>query len=171
MKTSVMALLLSLTVSGALLASAAQEAASSDEAAELVVWTHATITPERRVAWEADVKGAFQEAHPHVTINLEFIPETYDTAKTAIAGGGGPDITVMYGGHAMELAKAGLLYEMNDYVEQYGWDERFASWALPLWSWTATSIRCRTRSRPWCSTTAPRYSNGTAGRRPTRWTT
>ena len=133
MKTSAMALLFSLTVSGALLASAAQEAASSDEAAELVVWTHATITPERRVAWEADVKGAFQEAHPHVTINLEFIPETYDTAKTAIAGGGGPDITVMYGGHAMELARAGLLYEMNDYAEQYGWDERFASWALPLW--------------------------------------
>lgn len=64
MKTSVMALLLSLTVSGALLASAAQEAASSDEAAELVVWTHATITPERRVAWEADVKGAFKRRIP-----------------------------------------------------------------------------------------------------------
>jgi raffinose/stachyose/melibiose transport system substrate-binding protein len=53
--------------------------------------------------------------------------------RTAVVAGSGPDVVTTDGAaFTFELANAGLLLPLNDYIEQYAWDELIASWALGL---------------------------------------
>ena len=53
--------------------------------------------------------------------------------RTAVVAGSGPDIVATDGpAFTFELANAGLMEPLNTYVEQYGWDELIAPWALGL---------------------------------------
>ena len=53
--------------------------------------------------------------------------------RTAVVGGSGPDIVTTDGAaFTFELANAGLMYPLNEFIEQYGWDELIAEWALGL---------------------------------------
>ena len=56
-----------------------------------------------------------------------------DTQRAALSTGGGPDIVITAGpAEAREYSKAGLNIPLDPYVEKYGWDERFAPWAMNL---------------------------------------
>jgi raffinose/stachyose/melibiose transport system substrate-binding protein len=57
----------------------------------------------------------------------------WQATRTALAGGGGPDIVTTPGpSWAVELARAGQLLPLDDFAAQFGWDERFVPWALDL---------------------------------------
>jgi raffinose/stachyose/melibiose transport system substrate-binding protein len=57
----------------------------------------------------------------------------WDAIRTAVAGGGGPDIVYTPGpSFVYEMAKAGQLLPLDDAAVKYGWDKQFLPWALSL---------------------------------------
>jgi len=53
--------------------------------------------------------------------------------RTAVVAGSGPDVVTTDGAaFTFELANAGLLKSLNQYIDQYSWDELIAPWALGL---------------------------------------
>ena len=69
------------------------------------------------------------------TIKVEFVSqaEQWSVTRTAVAGGGGPDVVITPGpSFAFELAQAGLLLPLTDFVERLGWNDFFVPWALSL---------------------------------------
>ncbi|GIV80645.1 MAG: ABC transporter substrate-binding protein [Litorilinea sp.] len=60
-------------------------------------------------------------------------PEAWNATRTALAGGGGPDVVVTPGpSFVFELAKAGQLLPLDDFVDLLGWSDIFVPWALNL---------------------------------------
>jgi raffinose/stachyose/melibiose transport system substrate-binding protein len=60
-------------------------------------------------------------------------PNHWDSLRTAVAGGGGPDIINTPGpSFVFELAKAGQVLPLDDFVDSEGWGENFVPWALSL---------------------------------------
>lgn len=77
------------------------------------------------------------DTFPRDDIEIEVVlqPGTglVDAQRTALQGGAGPDITYSHGPSFMlELANAGLLLSLDHYADEYGWEDRFAPWALDL---------------------------------------
>lgn len=77
------------------------------------------------------------DTFPRDDISVEVVlqPGTglIDAQRTALQGGAGPDITYSHGPSFMlELANAGLLLSLDHYADEYGWEDRFAPWALDL---------------------------------------
>lgn len=77
------------------------------------------------------------ETFPRDDIEVEVVLQPgsglVDAQRTALQGGAGPDITFSHGPSFMlELANAGLLLSLDHYADEYGWNERFAPWALDL---------------------------------------
>ena len=68
---------------------------------------------------------------PQVEATLQ--ANNWDSTRTAIAGGAGPDVIGTPGpSFAVQLAKAGQLVPLDEIANQYGWGERFVPWALDL---------------------------------------
>ena len=56
-----------------------------------------------------------------------------NAVRPALAGGGGPDIVQTHGpAFVAELAAAGQVIPMDDFVDDFGWDELFVPWALDM---------------------------------------
>ena len=57
----------------------------------------------------------------------------WDATRTALAGGGGPDIVVTPGpSFAFQLAQAGQVAPLDSYASAQGWASSFVPWALDL---------------------------------------
>ena len=76
----------------------------------------------------------FEAEHPHVTISAEF--QDFDNmktiVKTALASGTGPDL-VIYGpgaGFMGPLVEAELLLPLDQYKEEYGWEDHIYQWTF-----------------------------------------
>jgi len=66
-----------------------------------------------------------------VTLDIELKTDWDSLTKTAVAGGGGPDVIMTPGiTYTLEYAKAGVLEPLDAYATEYGWDSTIASWAL-----------------------------------------
>lgn len=60
-------------------------------------------------------------------------PNGWTATQTALSGGAGPDIVVTPGPtYVMELAKAGLLLNLDEAATTHGWDQTVLPWALDL---------------------------------------
>ncbi|MEZ4560536.1 MAG: hypothetical protein R2854_29570 [Caldilineaceae bacterium] len=106
-----------------------------------------------------------------VFVNAVPQPQTWDSARTAIAGGGGPDIIGTPGpSFVYELAQAGRLAPLDGFVDQYAWTEHFVPWALQPGQRRRRALASLTSWKRWCSTTTRRCSNRTAGHRRPPWT-
>jgi raffinose/stachyose/melibiose transport system substrate-binding protein len=71
------------------------------------------------------------------TARVEIIeqPEAWDVTRTAVTGGGGPDVVISPGpSFVYEMAAANLILPLTDYADQLGWTETFVPWALSLGS-------------------------------------
>jgi raffinose/stachyose/melibiose transport system substrate-binding protein len=67
------------------------------------------------------------------TVKARLLPNSWNATRTALAGGGGPDVVVTPGpGLAFELAKAGKLLPLDGYAARERWSETFVPWALGL---------------------------------------
>ncbi len=74
-----------------------------------------------------------------VTLNIELKTDWDSLTKTAVAGGGGPDIIMTPGiTYTLEYAKAGVLEPLDKYSEEYGWDSTIAPWALSAGEYEGT---------------------------------
>ncbi len=65
---------------------------------------------------------------------IKFIPKIYADRTTfpiEVAGGAGPDIMDLDGPtDVVEFIKAGQVYDLTPYIEEYGWADKFMDWAL-----------------------------------------
>jgi len=100
------------------------------EPVTLKLWTGFGESPANE-GFEKIIKG-FTEKFPNVTITREVMDaqSMQAVAKTALASGTGPDIIQYDTGPASAgvLANAGLLLPLDDYYNQYKWDDRIFTW-------------------------------------------
>lgn len=76
---------------------------------------------------------SFNEKSDSIFVNAVANPDAWNATRTALAGGAGPDVVTTPGpSFVFELAAAGQLLPLDDFVDQFGWDEHFAPWALSL---------------------------------------
>jgi raffinose/stachyose/melibiose transport system substrate-binding protein len=71
------------------------------------------------------------------TVILESVPQmdAWNTTRTALAGGAGPDVVMTPGpSFVYELVQAGQLMALDDFAATYGWKDAFVPWALSLGS-------------------------------------
>ena len=88
-------------------------------------------------AWECFIDGPIADFNEQSdTVFVEGVTkgqEARDAVQLALAGGGGPDILIPFGPSLLqELVEAGQVLALDPYVEEYGWDETIAPWALEL---------------------------------------
>jgi len=68
-----------------------------------------------------------------ITIEAIAQPNNWDAVRTAVSGGGGPDIVITPGpSYVAEMAAAGQLLPLDEYAEKFGWSEQFYPWAMSL---------------------------------------
>jgi raffinose/stachyose/melibiose transport system substrate-binding protein len=118
-------------------AAPAQPAAPGEAAAaEKVTITYWFDPPSGGSEVDCNVETAinpFNEASDTIFVEAVPQPNAWDTTRTAVAGGGGPDVLTTPGpSFVFELAKAGQLLPLDDFVESEGWGELFVPWALSL---------------------------------------
>ncbi len=68
-------------------------------------------------------------------VQLEIVPQadTWNTTRTAVVGGGGPDIVRTPGpSFVYEMAQAGLILPLDSFADDLGWRDTFVGWALDL---------------------------------------
>lgn len=99
------------------------------EEVTLVVWDQFYRGVESEVIDQLDAE--FEDAHPGVTI--ERVPKVLDdlntTVKLALGEADGPDVSQVNQGRGDmgALVQADLLLALDDYADQYGWNERFSA--------------------------------------------
>jgi len=70
-------------------------------------------------------------ANDAIDLNIELKKDWDSLTKTAVAGGGGPDLIMTPGvSYTEEFAKAGALASLDSYSKKYGWDTTISPWAL-----------------------------------------
>jgi raffinose/stachyose/melibiose transport system substrate-binding protein len=106
-------------------------AAASGERTKITYWFN---PPEQGTSCFVDtVIAKFNEQSKTVEVEAISTPNAWDATRTAIAGGAGPDVVETPGpSFVFELAKAGQLLALDDYVSKFNWQQSIAPWALSL---------------------------------------
>jgi raffinose/stachyose/melibiose transport system substrate-binding protein len=66
-----------------------------------------------------------------VKLTVKPLETILQLTETALAAGSGPAV-ILTPTASNQYAAAGYLVDLNDYAKQYGWTEKFASWALEV---------------------------------------
>ncbi len=83
--------------------------------------------------FNANIVDPFEAANPGVDLEFSWDIDEELERKIPIAmqAGAGPDIFMGNGpSHIQAVAREGWLVELDDYAEEFGWDEKFQAWAL-----------------------------------------
>ncbi|MBA2520899.1 MAG: extracellular solute-binding protein [Chloroflexia bacterium] len=114
-------------ISGGSLATRAQDKST------ITMWLDSTSgseTAECRIAAAVDPFNAQSDS---VMVEPRLQPNRWQATQTALAAGEGPDVVYTPGpAFATQVTEAGQFLPLDAYAEQYGWNERFAPWALDL---------------------------------------
>jgi raffinose/stachyose/melibiose transport system substrate-binding protein len=113
---------------------ATDTAQPSDDAIQLGYWLGVgSAGAEGAECVIENVVEAYNAQASGIRVQTTLQANLWDAMRTAVAGGGGPDIVVTPGpSFVFEMAQAGQLLPLSDYAEQLGWGEIFAPWALSL---------------------------------------
>ncbi|WP_150242152.1 extracellular solute-binding protein [Nocardiopsis quinghaiensis] len=97
------------------------ESGGGGEADSLTVWVMGT-SQEPLVEYFEDTEARFQESHPGVSVEVEFIPwpDAQESITNALAGGDAPDVLEVGNDQVSNWASQGALLDITDQVE--GWD-------------------------------------------------
>jgi len=75
----------------------------------------------------------FSDSSSTITMDAQLLPNSWDTTRTALTGGGAPDIVITPGpSFAYTLAQAGYFLPLDDLAKKDGWSDSFIPWALDL---------------------------------------
>ena len=104
-------------------------ASAQDKTAISVWWSDST-----EGQCQADtIVDAFNAQSDNTVLEAVLQADQWDVTRTAVSGGGGPDIVVSPGpSFVFELASAGLILPMDNYSDLNNWDDSFVDWALSL---------------------------------------
>ncbi len=127
-------LLLSLVLSACAAAvPTAGDAAAEAEKAVISFWYNPPAGGEGATCYQTTVIDPFNEMSDTIFVDAVAQPEAWNATRTALAAGEGPDIVRTPGPtYVAELALAGQLLPLDDYVASEGWDDLFVDWALSL---------------------------------------
>jgi raffinose/stachyose/melibiose transport system substrate-binding protein len=79
------------------------------------------------------VIDAFNEQSDTTIVEAVLQSDQWDVTRTAVSGGGGPDVIVTPGpSFVFELAQAGLIVALDTYSDANNWGDAFVDWALSL---------------------------------------
>jgi raffinose/stachyose/melibiose transport system substrate-binding protein len=107
--------------------------ATEAEATTITFWFDPPSGGETAACVVETVINPFNEQNNGIFIEAVAQPNQWDATRTAVAGGGGPDVIITPGpSFVFELAKAGQLLPLDDFVESEGWGDIFVPWALSL---------------------------------------
>jgi raffinose/stachyose/melibiose transport system substrate-binding protein len=133
MRRSLKAFLILAIVVVAPLATTFAPTAIAQDPVEIEFWLNVTsgsTTAECVVEQAVDTYNALGSG---TTVNATVQANNWQATQTAVAGGGGPDIVGTPGpSFAMQLALAGRLVPLDEFAEQFGWNDRFAEGSLDL---------------------------------------
>ena len=105
----------------------------AQDKAPVSLWLDTTGGAETANCTIENVIDPFNEQSDTAEVTATLQANSWDATRTALAGGAGPDIVTTPGpSFVFELAKAGELLPLDDYVTQLGWDKSFVPWALDL---------------------------------------
>ncbi len=127
-------LLLSLALSacGAAVPTAGDAVAEAEKAI-ISFWYDPPAGGEGATCYQTTVIEPFNEMSDTIFVDAVAQPEAWNAIRKALAAGEGPDIVRTPGpSFAFELAQAGQLLSLDDYVASEGWDDLFVDWALSL---------------------------------------
>lgn len=80
--------------------------------------------------YEKEVIEPFEEKHENVTINLIPNDDAINLMRQQLAAGAGPDIISADGPVTIkQFANAGYLLPLDEFSEEYGWEDHFDEWA------------------------------------------
>src|ERR671912_414835 len=85
--------------------------------------------------FKQNIEKPFEKSNQGAELKVTFQPpeEMDRIVRTALQGGEGPDIVMTPGpAYAKEYIDANLFAELDEYSEQYKWDDKLLSWALEL---------------------------------------
>src|SRR5258708_1756243 len=101
---------------------------------EVTVWLDATGDVAVTAKCQTDnLVTPFNDQSKTTVLKAQLLPNSWDATRTALAGGGAPDIITTPGpSFAYEFAKAGYLAALDDIAAQNNWSTTFAPWALNL---------------------------------------
>jgi raffinose/stachyose/melibiose transport system substrate-binding protein len=102
---------------------------SSDEPAVLKLWHYEAPDSAMGIAWKQAIAD-FERTHPEVDVRFEqkAFEQIRQTANLVLNSPNAPDLMEFNKGNASAglLAKQGLLTDLTDAVEEYGWDEKLS---------------------------------------------
>lgn len=125
-------LILGLTLLAPLSATMSATALAQDSV-EISMWLDTTGGAETAECIQSTVIEPFNASGSGVTVDTTMQANNWDATRTALAGGAGPDIVGTPGpSFVMQLALAGQLASLDDYAEEFGWNDRFAAGSLDL---------------------------------------
>jgi raffinose/stachyose/melibiose transport system substrate-binding protein len=129
-------LLFSVVMALVLSACAAPAPAGSEAAEEAVIemWIGVGSAGSEQAECLIDsVITPYNEQTEGVTVEVVLQPNSWDATRTAVAGGGGPDVLTTPGpSFVFEMAQAGQALPLSTYAEDLNWADNFAPWALSL---------------------------------------
>ena len=107
--------------------------AMAQDTAEIAMWLDTTGGAEGAECVVENAVDPFNALGKDVTVKATLQANNWDATRTSLAGGAGPDVIGTPGpSFAMQLALAGQLAPLDDYVDQFGWNDRFAKGSLNL---------------------------------------
>jgi raffinose/stachyose/melibiose transport system substrate-binding protein len=114
-------------------APAAGTSAASSEKATITMWLDTTGDSQTADCIVKNIIDPYNAKSTTVQVDTTLQPNSWDATRTALAGGGGPDVVGTPGpSFVFEMAKAGQLLPLDDYAAKLGWSDTFAPWALKL---------------------------------------
>jgi raffinose/stachyose/melibiose transport system substrate-binding protein len=133
MRRSLNALLILALVSIAPAFAGVGSRAMAQDSSEIAMWLDTTGGAEGAECVVENAVDPFNALGKGVTVKATLQANNWDATRTSLAGGAGPDVIGTPGpSFAMQLALAGQLAPLDDYVNQFGWNDRFAKGSLNL---------------------------------------
>lgn len=97
---------------------------------ELLYMTHTPENATQQKIIETEVIGAFEKAHPNISIKWVHNEDPVTLIRQQMAAGAGPDIVLVDGPtQIMQFAKSDYLLPLNKFAEKHGWNDRYFDWA------------------------------------------
>lgn len=95
-----------------------------------VIWYKLTEPSEASSQLIQDIVAGFEEANPGITVKVEerATDAHKDALRTTLGTSGAPDIFFSWAGPGLggEFIEAGASLNLEDYYDEYGWEDRFA---------------------------------------------
>ena len=104
--------------------------ASAQDVTTVTMWYPDGANAECR----ADIiSEGFNAIDPSLQVDIVLQANAWDTTRTAVVGGAGPDIVRSPGpSFVFEMAAAGLILPLDSFADELGWRDTFVDWALDL---------------------------------------